>query len=296
MTLRNVSGPVRRPHPRVSHDSRRTVPGLDPASLEAARAIPALAESWEISADGMTVTFTMRQGVKWHNVAPVNGRVMDIDDWRTSRRALSRDEPVPRRRCRPLSTRRVPGRAPHGLEDEESPTRRSSSASIYGPKCDLHASAQGAERDLNLAETRSIGTGYKILDKHQPAIGFEYRKHADYWGGDPFIDRWHEPIIPEYANRYAQFVSGNIIGLHADGARRRCTLPRTRPKAVIVADEILTTQHATAIRFGRTDLDTAPWKDPRVRDRDPPLDRLQGHRRVHSEQGRSSSAAASQSR
>src|SRR5688572_6119097 len=57
-------------------------PGLDPASIEATVATPVLAEAWEFSDDGMTVTFTMRQGVKWHNIAPVNGRVMDIDDWK----------------------------------------------------------------------------------------------------------------------------------------------------------------------------------------------------------------------
>jgi hypothetical protein len=59
-------------------------PGIDPASLDAAQPTGALAESWEFSPDYLRITFTMRQGVKFHNVAPVNGRVMDMDDWRTS--------------------------------------------------------------------------------------------------------------------------------------------------------------------------------------------------------------------
>src|SRR3954468_9054032 len=33
-----------------------------------------LAESWEWSPDRLTLTLKMRQGVKWHNKAPVNGR------------------------------------------------------------------------------------------------------------------------------------------------------------------------------------------------------------------------------
>src|SRR5262247_1957068 len=33
-----------------------------------------LAESWEGSADFQTWTFKIRQGVKWHNLPPVNGR------------------------------------------------------------------------------------------------------------------------------------------------------------------------------------------------------------------------------
>jgi ABC-type transport system substrate-binding protein len=41
---------------------------------------PDLAESWEVSPDGLQLTFKLRQGVKFHNKPPVNGRVMDMDD------------------------------------------------------------------------------------------------------------------------------------------------------------------------------------------------------------------------
>ena len=40
----------------------------------------ALAESWEISPDGLTYTFPIRQGVHWHNKAPMNGRELTADD------------------------------------------------------------------------------------------------------------------------------------------------------------------------------------------------------------------------
>src|SRR5439155_12442816 len=64
--------------------ARNRGPGIDPRSPDAGNPVPALAESFEFSSDGTTCTFALRQNVKWHPIAPVNGRVMDMDDWRTS--------------------------------------------------------------------------------------------------------------------------------------------------------------------------------------------------------------------
>ena len=39
-----------------------------------------LAESWDISPDGLTYTFHIRKGVHWHNKAPMNGRELTAQD------------------------------------------------------------------------------------------------------------------------------------------------------------------------------------------------------------------------
>ena len=39
-----------------------------------------LAESWDISPDGLTYTFHIRKGVHWHNKAPMNGRELTASD------------------------------------------------------------------------------------------------------------------------------------------------------------------------------------------------------------------------
>ena len=41
---------------------------------------PDLAESWDSSDDGLTITFHLREGVKWANVPPVNGREVVASD------------------------------------------------------------------------------------------------------------------------------------------------------------------------------------------------------------------------
>jgi peptide/nickel transport system substrate-binding protein len=117
--------------------------------------------------------------------------------------------------------------------------------------------------NIALAEQNAIGTGYKILDKHNRGISMEYSKHRDYWGGEPFIDRWIEPIIPEYANRYANFVSGNIITF-SPTARDVLLLAKDAPNTVIVANDV-PDDNISRIRYGRNNQKTLPWKDPRVR-------------------------------
>src|SRR5439155_4312223 len=46
---------------------------------------------WEFSPDGMTATFKLRQNAHWHNLPPVNGRPVEVQDvvaswqrWRTT--------------------------------------------------------------------------------------------------------------------------------------------------------------------------------------------------------------------
>lgn len=53
-----------------------------------------LAESWEVSADGLTYTFHIRPGVKWQDVSPLNGRELVADDVVFSyNRLMSEDSP-----------------------------------------------------------------------------------------------------------------------------------------------------------------------------------------------------------
>ncbi len=215
--------------------ARNRGPGIEPGTEAYNNPIGALAESWEISDDGATVTFTLRQNVKFHNVAPVNGRVMDIDDWRTSHD----------RHLEVGVYRLAIGDA---LDKAEYPDARHMVWKFkqpFAPLVDRIWENQFGyfilPKELNanpsIAERISIGTGFKILANYQPAIGFEYRKNPDYWGGDPFIEGWSNPIIPEYASAYAQFVRGNILDF-VPTARDVTLLRQDAPGAVIVADPL----------------------------------------------------------
>ena len=64
-----------------------------------------------------------------------------------------------------------------------------------------------------------IGGGPWIMQSYRPSVGFEFDRNPDFYeiGEDgqslPYTDRLSRPIIPEYSNRLAQFLAGNLSGL-----------------------------------------------------------------------------------
>jgi peptide/nickel transport system substrate-binding protein len=241
--------------------ARNRGPGIEPGSEAYNNPVGALAESWEIAADGLTVTFTMRPNVRFHDLAPVNGRVMDIDDWKTSHE----------RHITTGTYRTVLGEI---LSSVQYPDARHMVWKLNGPYAPLVDRIWDSTfayyilpRELNanplLAEQRAIGTGHKILDRHEASVTVEFKKHPQYWGGDPFIDRWHQPVIPEPANQRSQFIQGNITAFTPQ-ARDVMLLRRDAPGTVIIAQAISETQVCYQ-RWGKNNTASMPWKDERVR-------------------------------
>ena len=55
----------------VMHQTFDNLVRYDPFTFGLAKVIPDLADSWKISDDGLTYTFTLRDGVKWHDGTPL---------------------------------------------------------------------------------------------------------------------------------------------------------------------------------------------------------------------------------
>src|SRR5688572_30132435 len=56
--------------------------------------VASLAKSWEVSKDGKSYTFKLREGIKFQNVAPVNGRELVSEDAKYSLLRLIADSSV----------------------------------------------------------------------------------------------------------------------------------------------------------------------------------------------------------
>lgn len=123
--------------------------------------------------------------------------------------------------------------------------------------------------EKGLARQVALGTGYRILERREPSVTVEMRSNPDYWKGKPFIERWRYAVIPEYANRYAQFVAGHIWSLplaSRDVLRVRKDAPGSQ---LIVTDSSLGgggtgRLFLNASVFGRQPP-PAPFNDERVR-------------------------------
>jgi peptide/nickel transport system substrate-binding protein len=177
--------------------------------------IPDLMESWETSQDGLTITMKMRQGVKWHNKAPVNGRAMDVEDiiagWtRFSTKSGSRggianaanpEAPVLSLTATDATTVVMKLKEPivHALPLFAS--------NFTGNICILPKEADAGYDPRNTM----IGTGPFMLANYTPSVGFTLTRHPDYWDKDyAMVDTVEMPIVLEYASALSQFKAGNI--------------------------------------------------------------------------------------
>jgi peptide/nickel transport system substrate-binding protein len=236
-------------------------PGIDPNSSEGQALRPHLARSFEAANDGITYTFKLRPNVKFHPIAPVNGRVMDIDDWRTTYQryiqlSVNRDaflEVVDKAEF-PDSTTMV-----MKLKESYAP--------FMARMWDYNFAFKIIPKELNanpdILARQMIGTSWRMVDKVQPSVTWEFKRWDEYWAGKPFIDRWHWPLITESANAYAQFIAQNIIDF-TPSARDALKLRSDAPQAIMMANEIVNWT-VNRSNFGKLEAGTSPWRDPRVR-------------------------------
>jgi peptide/nickel transport system substrate-binding protein len=177
--------------------------------------IPELAESWEFSPDKLQLSFKLRQGVKWHNKAPVNGRLLDMDDvLNTWKRYI----PIGRYRGDLLNSANPS--AP--ILSVTAADARTVVLKLKEPSVDLLAhlaiAYQGKpsivpkETDGTFDIRRDmIGTGPFVLSNYTPSVGYTYTRNPDYWEkGLPYVDRVEAPVVTEYAQQLAQLRAGNI--------------------------------------------------------------------------------------
>jgi ABC-type transport system substrate-binding protein len=226
---------------------------------------PDVAESWEWSPDGMQITLRLRAGVKFHNIAPVNGRVLDVDDVAFSWKRFSETSPsrggianVANPDAPVLSV--LPGANNTVVIKLKEPLAYALSYFTGLAQINLIPKEAANSAAIDLRNVM-LGAGPFYLAKHDPSVGFVFKRHEDYWDkNNVFLDEIDYPIITEYAQGIAQFRTGNIH-LYAVRQEDVLGLKKDVPAINLYAGDIATGAIQNLV-FGRR---TPALRDQRVR-------------------------------
>jgi len=222
---------------------------------------PDLAESYQASGDGLEITFRLRQGVKFHNVAPVSGRVLDSEDVTFSYERFS-TMPAPQY-----------SNSFKGVVDKvTAPDRWTVVFKLTEPNAvfiSLISSPQflwvmPREVDGGFDPlAKAIGTGPWTLKDQVPSASISYDRNAEYFlKGLPYLDGVDSYVVSEYAQQLAQFQAGNIFTLGPQAADFPSLLRGIKDVRVLRGDIPVT---VTGIGFGRGDPNAPFLRDERVR-------------------------------
>lgn len=163
-----------------------------------------LAESWEVSPDGLTITFHLRKNVRWQDGKPYTSAdalfsyqfMIDpktptpySDDYLKVAKAEAPDPYTFRVTYKEVF---APGLASWGL-----------------PQFPAHL-LKGQDVRKSPLNRQPVGTGPYILDKWEAGARIVLRANPDYFEGRPKLDRVTHRIIPDMATIFLELRSGGI--------------------------------------------------------------------------------------
>ena len=169
---------------------------------------PALAESWEMSEDGMYWTFYLRQGVQWHNGDPFNAddvvatfqRMIDrrgeLSYVQTQLAQLESVEKIDE------FTARIHFNQPYPL-----------AGNAFRGSYIIPAKAYAEHGDDLFHNQLCYGTGPWILVEWVDGQYTHVRKNPNYWGKDfydPYFEELYLRLVPEPATAIAAHLAGDL--------------------------------------------------------------------------------------
>lgn len=211
-----------------------------------------LAESWTVSEDQKTYTFTLRSGVMFHN-----GRELVADDVVYSyERVMNPDTGSP--------WVSYTG----GIAKVEAPDDTTVVISLEAPDASLLSKLcrrgmtivpkEEVEKNGDLSQVM-VGTGPFAFREYVPNSTVTLDKNAQYWiEGLPYLDGLDIQIIPDDTSRTTALVSNTVDLIETVPAKDIDTLKQT-------PDVVLTGSESSNLRWFVFNLRRAPWDNKALR-------------------------------
>jgi peptide/nickel transport system substrate-binding protein len=243
-------------------------PGID---FGASILQPNLAEKWE-TPDAITYTFHLRQGVKFANLPPVNGRELTSADIKWSYEYWSRTGQFKDKQL-PPSQYASYFEGITGIQTPDPYTVVVTFAQPFVPFINYAGSYFNPivpheifDADGNL-QTRIAGTGPWQLDQASSQKGsrWVWKKNPNYWdSGKPYIDEVHWIVIPDQAAANSAFQARqvDIMGVAGDNMAVISSEQFIKANPTAVYAEYLPVGCSLYININTK---KAPMNDPRVR-------------------------------
>lgn len=167
---------------------------------------PQLATAWEISPDGLVYTFTLRDGVTWHDGKPLTPEDVVFS-------ILTAKEVHPRGRNTFLNLVSAEATGPLGVKlilSKPAPYLITALAAAETPIVPRHI-YEGTKVPENPSLNAPIGTGPYIFKEWVRGSHVEYVRNPDYWDAPkPHVDRLIVRFIPDAAARAIAIETGEV--------------------------------------------------------------------------------------
>jgi peptide/nickel transport system substrate-binding protein len=189
--------------------SSKVVETLAEASFDGKDGLsPRLALSWEGAPDGLSATFKLRNGVKWHDGEPFTSADVAfsaLQVWKALQnlgRTVFKDLEAVDTPDALTAVFRFSKPTPFQLIRNALPA-----LSSVMPKHVFDAGDIAA----NLANNAPIGTGPFKFSEYKPGEYYRLTKNADYWGeGEPYLDEIIYQVLPDRASAANALEAGEI--------------------------------------------------------------------------------------
>jgi peptide/nickel transport system substrate-binding protein len=213
-----------------------------------------LADKWDISKDGLTYTFHIRDNAKWQNLPPLNGRAVTADDVVYSFNRFMQVSPQKSNLAIVKEAKAVDAHnVAFTLSDVFAPFETTMALPLLWivPK-----ELVDADGDLS---KRAVGTGPFLFNKYEKGSAVVGKRNPDYYQtGQPYVDEVQLLIIPDTSTTIAGMRSKSIDWTLVSQIDRKSLLG-TNP------DMVMTDYTYNLLGFGYFRLDAPPFNDIRVR-------------------------------
>lgn len=216
--------------------------------------IPDLAKEYSISDDGLTYTFNLNKGVKWHD-----GKDFSSEDVKFTYETIIKEKGVNVDKYENIKEITTPDKDTVVFKLE----KVDASLISYIPQTDILPKHiyEGTDWLTNPANKKPIGTGAFKFVSEEKDVSIILEANKDYFKGEPGVDRIIYKIIPDENTAVQAYLNGEVdlLGLPA------AISPAAVPSLKNAANTKVQTMISADRQYMVTNLSNEPWSNLKVR-------------------------------